>query len=180
MGPDTPAVPDRRAASRPGQTPFRFGEPGATGMIGMDAMTKAAPDGYTMGILFLPHTVLPELFGKMPYDTARDLTPIANVAWLYNVLVVPAASPIKSLRDWMDRAKAQPGKLAYGSGGIGSPAHLLGESFIKACRSRCCTCRSRPCRGCTRAAGWPGRCYVRHLHRSRFRWRVAARSSHSQ
>ncbi len=104
-------------------------KPGATGMIGMDAVAKAAPDGYTMGILFLTHTVLPELFGKMPYDTARDLTPVANVAWLYNVLVVPAASPIKNLRDLIDRAKAQPGKLAYGSGGIGSPAHLLGETF---------------------------------------------------
>jgi len=104
-------------------------KPGATGMIGMDAVAKAAPDGYTMGILFLTHTVLPELFGKMPYDTARDLAPVANVAWIYNVLVVPAHSPIKSLRDLVDRAKAQPGKLTYGSGGIGSPAHLLGETF---------------------------------------------------
>lgn len=104
-------------------------KPGATGMIGMDAVAKAAPDGYTMGILFLTHTVLPELFGKMPYDTARDLSPVANVAWLYNVLVVPVSSSVKSLQDLIERAKARPGQLTYASGGVGSPAHLLGETF---------------------------------------------------
>ena len=104
-------------------------KPGATGMIGMDAVAKAAPDGYTMGILFLTHTVLPELFGKMPYDTARDLAPVANVAWLYNVLVVPVSSSVKSLQDLIERAKARPGQLTYASGGVGSPAHLLGETF---------------------------------------------------
>jgi len=104
-------------------------KPGATGMIGMDAVAKAAPDGYTLGVLFMTHTVLPELFGKMPYDTARDLVPLANLAWLYNVLVVPPSSPVKSVQDLIERAKAAPGKLSFGSGGIGSPAHLLGESF---------------------------------------------------
>ena len=64
--------------------------PGATGMVGMQAVARAAPDGYTMGVLFLTHTVLPELIGPLPYDTANDLAPVANLVWLYNVLVVPA------------------------------------------------------------------------------------------
>jgi tripartite-type tricarboxylate transporter receptor subunit TctC len=103
--------------------------PGATGMIGMQALARSAPDGYTMGVLFLTHTVLPELMGPLPYDTANDLAPVANLVWLYNVLVVPASSPVQSLKDLSDRARAQPGVLTFASGGNGSPAHLVGESF---------------------------------------------------
>lgn len=106
--------------------------PGATGMIGMQAVARAAPDGYTMGVMFLTHTVLPELIGPLPYDTANDLAPVANLVWLYNTLVVPAGSPIQSLKDLSDRARAQPGLLTFASGGNGSPAHLVGESFGQA------------------------------------------------
>ena len=111
-------------------------KPGATGMIGMDVVAKAAPDGYTVGVLFMTHTVLPALFGTVPYDTRRDLTPLANAAWLYNVLVVPASSPVKDLKDLVARASAEPGKLTYGSGGLGSPAHLLGETFGQITQTR--------------------------------------------
>lgn len=110
--------------------------PGATGMIGMQALARSAPDGYTMGILFLTHTVLPELMGPLPYDTANDLAPVANLVWLYNVLVVPSGSPIQSLKDLADRARAQPGVLTFASGGNGSPAHLVGESFCQASKLR--------------------------------------------
>jgi tripartite-type tricarboxylate transporter receptor subunit TctC len=103
--------------------------PGATGMIGMDAVAKAAPDGYTMGVMFLTHTVLPALFGKVPYDTGADFVPIANLVWLYNVLVVPPSVPARSAKELVELARTQPGKLSYGSGGNGSPAHLIGESF---------------------------------------------------
>lgn len=103
--------------------------PGATGMIGMEAVAKAAPDGYTVGVMFLTHAVLPALFGKVPYDTAADLVPIANLVWLYNVLVVPPAVPARTAKELVELAHAQPGKLTYGSGGNGSPAHLIGESF---------------------------------------------------
>jgi tripartite-type tricarboxylate transporter receptor subunit TctC len=106
--------------------------PGATGMIGMQALARSAPDGYTMGILFLTHTVLPELMGPLPYDTANDLAPVANLVWLYNVLVVPSASSIQSLKDLTDRARTQPGAVTFASGGNGSPAHLVGESFGQA------------------------------------------------
>lgn len=106
--------------------------PGATGMIGMQAVARSAPDGYTMGVMFLTHTVLPELMGPLPYDTANDLAPVANLVWLYNVLVVPAGSPLQSIKDLSDRARAQPGMLTFASGGNGSPAHLVGESFCQA------------------------------------------------
>ncbi|VTU25067.1 Argininosuccinate lyase [Variovorax sp. PBL-E5] len=103
--------------------------PGATGMIGMDVVAKAAPDGYTVGVMFLTHAVLPALFGKVPYDTAADFAPIANLVWLYNALVVAPTVPARSAKELVELARAEPGKLTYASGGNGSPAHLLGESF---------------------------------------------------
>ena len=106
--------------------------PGATGMVGMQAVTRAAPDGHTVGVLFLTHTVLPSLMGPLPYDTARDLAPIGNLVWLYNVLVVPASSPVQSLQQLLDGARRQPDAMTYGSGGNGSPAHLLAETFCQA------------------------------------------------
>lgn len=106
--------------------------PGATGMIGLQALARSAPDGYTMGIMFLTHTVLPGLMGPLPYDTARDLDPVANLVWLYNVLVVPVDSPIRTLADLVERAAAQKDGLSFGSGGNGSPAHLIGASFTRA------------------------------------------------
>jgi len=110
--------------------------PGATGMIGMKAIASAPPDGYTVGIMFLTHTVLPELMGPLPYDTANDLAPIANLVWLYNVLVVPAASPVRSVADLLERTRVPQSDLSYASGGNGSPAHLVGDSFAQAARIR--------------------------------------------
>ncbi len=106
--------------------------PGATGMVGMQALARSAPDGHTVGVMFLTHTVLPELMGPLPYNTATDFAPIANLVWLYNVLVVPASSSIQGVQDLVARAKAEPGRINYGSGGNGSPAHLVAESFGQA------------------------------------------------
>lgn len=106
--------------------------PGATGMIGLQALARSAPDGYTVGVMFLTHTVLPELIGPLPYNTASDFAPIANLVWLYNVLTVPASSEIQNLQDLIAKARAQPNILNYGSGGNGSPAHLVAESFCQA------------------------------------------------
>jgi tripartite-type tricarboxylate transporter receptor subunit TctC len=110
--------------------------PGATGMVGMQAVARAAPDGYTMGVMFLTHTVLPALMGTLTYDTANDLAPVGNLVWLYNVLVVPIDSPVQSLADLVQRAGVQPDVLSFGSGGNGSPAHLIGESFARAAKVR--------------------------------------------
>ena len=106
--------------------------PGGTGSVGMKALASAPPDGYTLGVLFLTHTVLPELMGPLPYDTVKDLAPVANLVSLHNVLVVPTASRIQSLPDLIEAAKAQPERLTFGSGGMGSPAHLVAESFCQA------------------------------------------------
>ena len=106
--------------------------PGATGMVGMQALARSAPDGYTVGVMFLTHTVLPELIGPLPYNTATDFAPIANLVWLYNVLVVPASSNIQTVQDLISQARAQPNGLNYASGGNGSPAHLVAESFCQA------------------------------------------------
>lgn len=105
--------------------------PGATGMIGMDALAKSAPDGYTMGIMFLTHAVLPALFGKVPYDMTKDFAPVSNLVWLYNALVVNLQMPVQSTKEFVDLAAAKPGQITYGSGGNGSPAHLLSETFVQ-------------------------------------------------
>lgn len=110
--------------------------PGGTGSVGMQALVRSPADGYTVGIMFLTHTVIPELMGPLSYNTATDIEPIGNAVWLYNVLTVPAASPIRSLQDLVDRARAQPGALTYGSGGNGSPAHLVAESFCQATQTK--------------------------------------------
>ena len=118
-----------RVSAAWGQPVVVDNRPGATGAIGLDAVAKAAPDGHTVGILFMTHTVLPTLFGKLAYDTERDVVPVSNLVWLYNVLVVPAASPIRTLDDLVRVARERPCSLNYASGGNGSPAHLVAEFF---------------------------------------------------
>ena len=103
--------------------------PGATGLIGMEAVARAPADGYTLGIIALPYIVAAKLATRASYDTEKDLAPIALIDWTYQVLVVPAASPAKSVADLVAAAKARPGALKFSSGGNGTPSHLLGELF---------------------------------------------------
>jgi tripartite-type tricarboxylate transporter receptor subunit TctC len=108
--------------------------PGAGGNIGADAVAKAVPDGTTivMGAV-ATHAINPWLYAKIPYDPLRDFTPLTLVARVPNVLVmnVEAAQRlgIASVRDLVGHAKANPGRLNYGSGGNGSAGHLAGEMF---------------------------------------------------
>ncbi len=103
---------------------------GAGGNIGADAVAKAAPDGYTilMGALST-HAVNPSLYSNMPYDAAKDFAPITLVATTPNVLVVNPSLPVRSVQEFIAYAKANPGKLNFGSGSIGSAGHLAGELF---------------------------------------------------
>ncbi|HEX7888343.1 MAG TPA: tripartite tricarboxylate transporter substrate binding protein [Ramlibacter sp.] len=108
--------------------------PGGGGNIGADAIAKAAPDGTTIGISAVAtHAINPWLFSKMPYDAAKDFAPITQMVRVPNVLVMNADTAarlkIETLRDLIAYARANPGKLNYGSGGNGSAGHLAGEMF---------------------------------------------------
>jgi tripartite-type tricarboxylate transporter receptor subunit TctC len=104
--------------------------PGATGTIGTQAVIQAAPDGYTL--LFMAaslHTFSPHLMKDMAFDTVSDVTPITVSVQFPYVLTVSADSPYKSVGDLIKAAKAQPGKLAYGSFGVGSGPNIISELF---------------------------------------------------
>ncbi|MEP7206264.1 MAG: tripartite tricarboxylate transporter substrate binding protein [Casimicrobiaceae bacterium] len=111
-----------------GQSVVVENRPGAGGNIGADAVAKSPPDGYTvvMGALST-HAVNPHLFSKMPYDAVKDFAPITLVAVTPNVLVVNPGLPVNSVKELIAYAKANPGKLAFGSGSNGSAGHLAGE-----------------------------------------------------
>lgn len=100
---------------------------GGAGFVGMQAVARAAPDGYT---LILGHigtlAVNPAMFAKMPYGVA-DFAPVSLVATVPNVLVVNPAVPAKTFQEFVALAKAKPGSLNYGSAGIGSAGHLAME-----------------------------------------------------
>jgi tripartite-type tricarboxylate transporter receptor subunit TctC len=102
-------------------------KPGAGGVIGSDAVAKAAPDGYTLLFASAPLVMAPALQAKMPFDTAADLVPVTKVAESPMVLMVPAASRFKTAKELIEFARSQPGKVNYGSGGIGSTPHLTTE-----------------------------------------------------
>ena len=103
---------------------------GAGGAIGSAAVSKAAPDGYTLLINSSAHTVNPSIFANLPYDTVKDFTDIAALAIQPNVLVVAADSPYKTLADLLAYAKANPGKLNFGHAGVGSGTHLNTEKLL--------------------------------------------------
>ncbi|OGA04760.1 MAG: hypothetical protein A3H35_03695 [Betaproteobacteria bacterium RIFCSPLOWO2_02_FULL_62_17] len=104
---------------------------GAGGRIAADAVAKAAPDGYTLLLgTATTHVVAPFIVKNMPYDSFRDFTPIINGVSPVTGFVTNASVPVSSVREFLDYAKKNPGKLAYGSNGIGSSHHLRGE-FLK-------------------------------------------------
>jgi tripartite-type tricarboxylate transporter receptor subunit TctC len=103
---------------------------GAGGMLGMDVVAKAAPDGHTLGIGFNgPIAFGPFMYKKMPYDPGKDLLPIVLTTSQPNVLAVAAANPAKTLPEFIAWAKTQGDKLSYGSVGNGSSSHLTMELF---------------------------------------------------
>ncbi|WP_066334690.1 Bug family tripartite tricarboxylate transporter substrate binding protein [Azohydromonas lata] len=107
-------------------------KPGAGGNIGMDAVAKAKPDGYTVGMGQTSNLAInPTLYPKMPYDALKAFTPIAFVAQQPVVLVVNASSPYKTLADLVKAAKAKPGALTMASAANGTVGHLAGELLSK-------------------------------------------------
>jgi tripartite-type tricarboxylate transporter receptor subunit TctC len=113
-----------------GQNVVVDNRPGAGGSLGATEVARAEPDGST---LLMGHigtlAVNPSIYPKLAYDPVTSFVPVAYVARVPNVLVVNAASPIKSLKDLVEAARAQPGRLTYSSGGNGSAAHITFESL---------------------------------------------------
>jgi tripartite-type tricarboxylate transporter receptor subunit TctC len=104
--------------------------PGAGGTIGSDAAAKAAPDGYTLLLATSStHSIGPAINPKIPYDAFADFTPLGYVATSPNLVLVPNTSPAKTIRELIDYAKKNPGKLNYASSGNGTIVHLTTELF---------------------------------------------------
>ncbi|MDQ2149560.1 tripartite tricarboxylate transporter substrate binding protein [Alcaligenaceae bacterium A4P071] len=102
---------------------------GAGGNIGVDAVAKAAPDGYTIGLQTVSLAINPAIFKTMNFDTQKDLAPIGMVATSQHVLVVNPALPAQDVKGLVAAARANPGKLSYGSAGAGSTFHMSAELF---------------------------------------------------
>ncbi len=114
-----------------GQTVVVENRGGAGGAVGAAEAARAAPDGYT---LFFPSgsvlTANQHIYAKLNYDPEKDFVPVTQVVSGPQVLVVAASSPYKTVKELIEAAKAQPGKLTFGSAGIGSQVHLAAENFV--------------------------------------------------
>ena len=118
-------------AERLGQSIVVDNRGGAGGNIGTEMAARARPDGYNllMGSIS-PNAVNIHLYSRLGFDPIKDFAPIVYVAAVPNILVVPADSPAKSVKDLVEMARANPGKLNYGSGGVGSSQHLAAVQFM--------------------------------------------------
>jgi tripartite-type tricarboxylate transporter receptor subunit TctC len=105
-------------------------KPGAGGAIGSDQAAKAPADGYTLLLATTStHSIGPAVMQKLPYDTVRDFTPIGHVGDAPSIMLVPVTSPAKTVREWIDYARKNPGKLNYASSGNGTIVQLTAELF---------------------------------------------------
>ncbi len=126
--PDVAArIVGERLALALGQPAIVDNRPGASGTIALAAVAKAAPDGYTFGMLSMPQAVAPALYPQLPYDTDRDLAPIAQLVWNSSLLVVRSGIPVRSVNELIAAAKAKPGQFTFASVGNGSLPHIAGE-----------------------------------------------------
>ncbi len=105
-------------------------KPGAGGTIGSDLAAKAPADGYTLLLATSStHSIAPSFGNKLPYDAVADFTPISHVGNAPSIMVVPNTSPAKTVKEWVDYARKNPGKLNYASSGNGTIVHLTSEYF---------------------------------------------------
>jgi tripartite-type tricarboxylate transporter receptor subunit TctC len=112
-----------------GQTVIVESKPGAGATLGADYVAKAKPDGYTLLVGAVHHTIASSVYKKLPYDFQKDLAPITTIALVPNVLVVNANTPAKNVAELVVLLKAKPGQYNYGSNGNGTAQHLIGTQF---------------------------------------------------
>ena len=110
-----------------GQPVVLDNRPGGGGVIASDLTAKARADGYTILLSNTSHSVQPALHAKLPYDPLKDFAPVSLVALTHSLLIVHPSLPVKNVRELVDYAKANPGKLNYASGTNGSSAHIGAE-----------------------------------------------------
>ncbi len=112
-----------------GQQVLIVNRPGAGGILATETIATSTPDGYSIVLVTTSHGINPSLYPKLPYDSIKSFAPITQVATLQQVLVVNPALPAHNLKELIAMAKAQPGKLNFGSSGNGQALHLSGELF---------------------------------------------------
>lgn len=119
----------QKMGERLGQQVIVDNRPGAGGMLGTQIAATAAPDGYTLVLVFPSHAVNPTLVAKLPYDSVKSFAPITLVSVVAPVLVVNATLPVRSVKDLIALAKDKLGAINFGSVGSGSLGHLSGDLF---------------------------------------------------
>ncbi|MEN9544440.1 MAG: hypothetical protein RLZZ598_1273 [Pseudomonadota bacterium] len=112
-----------------GQPVIVESKPGAGATLGADFVAKSKPDGHTLLVGAVHHTIASSVYKKLPYDFQKDLAPITEIALVPNVLVVNAVTPAKNVAELVALLKSQPGKHSYGSNGNGTAQHLIGTQF---------------------------------------------------
>jgi tripartite-type tricarboxylate transporter receptor subunit TctC len=119
-----------------GQTVLTDNRAGAGGNLGLELTAKAPPDGYTLVLSSPLISLSPSLYSKLNYDPQKDLAPVSLVALIQNVMLVHPSVPAKNLKDLVQIARASPGKLNYGSGGVGTTTHLAPELFMSMTKTK--------------------------------------------
>jgi tripartite-type tricarboxylate transporter receptor subunit TctC len=122
-------VISKRMGELLGQAVVVENRPGANQTIAAELTAKALPDGYVLYMVPAGFGINPALYKKLPYDSLKEFTPIAEVALAPNVLVVNPSVPARSVQELIALAHAKPGSLNYGSSGVGAPSHLAGALF---------------------------------------------------
>jgi tripartite-type tricarboxylate transporter receptor subunit TctC len=112
-----------------GQPVIVESKPGAGATLGADYVAKSKPDGYTLLVGAVHHTIATSVYKKLPYDFQKDFAPITIVALVPNVLTVNAATPVKNVAELIAFVKSKPGQTTYGSNGNGTAQHLIGTQF---------------------------------------------------
>ena len=116
-------------SERLGQPVIIENKPGAGGSLGMASALASAPDGYTIAFAAPNYAINATLYAKLPYDFGRDSAPVAGTMRLTNVMVVHPSVPAKTVAEFIAHAKANPGKVNFASGGVGTTIHMAGELF---------------------------------------------------